>query len=132
MWSAVPLGASFLNRWCVSVISTSYSSPSARAMLARSLNATLVATDMLGEIKIAARFARSAISARCEALKPVVPITARAPFCATSRRCASEASGTENSIRIRSRVIARPASSPTATPDFPIPASSPASRPSEA
>src|SRR5213593_215145 len=53
MRSAVPLGASFLNRWWISVISTSYSSPSALAMVARSLNATLVATDMLGDIKIA-------------------------------------------------------------------------------
>ena len=86
MRSAVPLGASFLNRWWISVISTSYSSPSALAMVARSLNATLVATDMLGDIKIAARFASSPISVRCAAVNPVVPITARAPLCATRRR----------------------------------------------
>src|SRR2546427_6450644 len=132
MRSAVPLGASFLKRWWVSVISMSYSSPSAFAMVARSLNATFVATDMLGERRIAARRASSVTSARWAAVKPVVPITARAPACATSRRCSSEASGTENSMSTRSRVITALASPPTATPTFPTPASSPASPPSEA
>src|SRR5262245_11699942 len=101
-------------------------------MVARSLNATFVATDMLGDIRIAASFARSAISARCAALNPVVPMTARAPDRATSLRCASEASGTENSISTRPDLIAAAASAPMLTPALPMPASSPASRPSAA
>ncbi len=98
-------------------------------MVASKVNATLVATDMFGESKMAARFASSAISARCAGVNPVVPITARAPACATSRRWASDASGTENSISTRSRAISAAASTPMLTPVFPTPATSPASRP---
>src|SRR5206468_2485383 len=83
---------------------------------ARSLNATFVATDMFGESRIAARRASSPISARWAALNPVVPITARAPLFATSRRWSSEASGTENSMSTRSGVIAAAASAPPAAP----------------
>src|SRR5262249_55169157 len=83
---------------------------------------TFVATDMLGDQRMAACFARSPISARCAALNPVVPITARAPAFATSLRCASDASGTENSISTRSRVISAAASAPTLTPVLPTPA----------
>ena len=79
MRSAVPLGASFLKRWWISVISTSYSSPSARAMVGSSLKASVTATDMFGASRIGARRASAAISSRCAAVNPVVPITARAP-----------------------------------------------------
>src|SRR3972149_2949407 len=48
-------------------------------MVASRVNATFTATDMFGETRIAARRARSSISRRSAAPKPVVPTTARAP-----------------------------------------------------
>src|SRR5262245_13019440 len=85
---------------------------------------------MLGAIITAAWRARPAISVRCAAVKPVVPMTARAPVSATRRRWDSVASGVENSTRIRSRVMAAAGSLSKATPRRPRPAASPASRPS--
>src|SRR3990170_4672335 len=98
-------------------------------MRASRLNATLTATDMFGETRMAAWRASPSISVRWAALKPVVPMTARAPTRATRRRCSRLASGTENSTSTRSRASAVAASPPTATPRRPTPASSPASRP---
>src|SRR3990167_2432883 len=98
-------------------------------MRASRLNATLTATDMFGETRMAAWRASPSISMRWAALKPVVPTTARAPTRAPRRRCSRLASGTENSTSTRSRASAVAASPPTATPRRPTPASSPASPP---
>src|SRR3972149_2075634 len=55
-------------------------------MRASRLNATLTATDMFGETRMAAWRASPSISVRWAALKPVVPTTARAPTRGTRRR----------------------------------------------
>src|SRR3972149_5659174 len=75
-------------------------------MVASSVKATFTATDMFGETRMADRRASCSISSRCAPLKPVVPMTARAPVRATRRRCSRLASGTENSTRTRSGTIA--------------------------
>ena len=132
MRSAVPQGASFLKRWCVSTISTSYSSPSMRAMSASTLKATFTPTLMLGETSSGIEVAIRASSSRWVAVKPVVPMTARPPCRATSRTWARLASGTENSMRMRSLPRAASTSAPIGIPSRPTPADSPASRPSAA
>src|SRR5216684_8227759 len=99
-------------------------------MIRNNLKARLTPTDMLGDSRMAARPASWPISARCSALKPVVPMTARPPTAARIRRCSRLASGTENSIRTRPPVSAALASSLRGTPRWPAPATSPASRPS--
>src|SRR5690242_15515814 len=127
---AVPLGASFLNRWWVSTISTSYSSPSRRAMSASTLKATFTPTLMLGETSSGIERPIRASSSRWTVENPVVPMTARPPCRATSRAWTRLASGTENSMRMRSLPRRASTSAPIGIPRRPIPADSPASRPS--
>src|SRR6185369_6874123 len=64
--SAVPLGASTFMRWCVSTISTSNPSASARPATSRSLSTTLTPTLMLGASTIAMCSACAEIAAERE------------------------------------------------------------------
>src|SRR5262249_19413185 len=128
--TAVPLGASFLPRWWISVISTSYSSPSALAIVASRRSASVTPTDMFGDNKIAALLLRSRISSRCRGENPVVPMTARTPAPAAIRTCSRVASGVENSTSSRPAVSAAAAPAAPGPPRRPRPATSPASAPS--
>src|SRR5262245_13310730 len=98
-------------------------------MSARTRKATLTATLMLGERRMGACRASSVTSPFWAAENPVVPITARPPVRATILRWERLASGTENSMRMRSRFSTSSGSDVMGKPSRAIPATSPASLP---
>ena len=125
--TAVPEGASFLNRWCVSTISTSYSSPSTRATSAATLNMRFTPTLMLGDWTIATFAAAFRIRSMWAGPSPVLPMTIGFPAAAAVPALLAEESGPVKSIATSAAATAFAKSSVTGTPALPAPAASKAS-----
>ena len=98
MASAVPLGASTLWRWWVSMISMSQPSLSERAAWAKRPSITFTPTAMFAAITMGSLRACSAMRAFWALSKPVVPMTAATPMRAQTSKWASVPSGRVKSI----------------------------------